>query len=513
MDMESSTAATLPHLNAEFLRSHPELVPGATSHPLPEKVLQFGAGVFLRGFVDWMVDGMNRKGLFRGSVVVVPSITPEMVTRLNQQSGAYTHLARGLENGKLVEEKRIITSISRGIDPYTQFAKYLQCAHNADLRYIVSNTTEAGIVYRAEDKQSDQPPTSFPAKLTLLLAERYKAFRGDLTKGFVMLPCELIERNGDTLKKTVLETAANWKLDPKIVEWIETANVFTNTLVDRIVTGFPRDEIQTLWQESGYIDELFNTSEVFHLWVIEGPTALPEELPLREAGFNVIFTDDMKPYRDRKVRILNGAHTTTVLAAYLAGKDGVGECMKDPLIRGFMKQAIYDEVIPTLTLPKNELESFAAAVFERFSNPFIHHALLSISLNSVSKYKARVLPSVEQYIAIRGQVPARLTFGLAALITFYRGTVLQDGALIGHRDGKEYRIQDELRVLETFADLWRHFDGSTAGVKDLTDAVLRREDWWGKDLRQIRGMSSAVNGYVESILKLGMRASLEQVSS
>lgn len=510
--MESSTAATLPHLNAEFLRSHPELAPGATSHPLLEKVLQFGAGVFLRGFVDWMVDGMNRKGLFGGSVVVVPSITPGMVAKLNQQNGAYTHLARGLETGKLVEEKSILTSISRGIDLTTQFAEYLRCAHNPDLRFIVSNTTEAGIVYRAEDKQSDQPPTSFPAKLTLLLAERYKAFHGDVTKGFVMLPCELIERNGDTLKKTALETAANWNLDPKIMEWIDKANVFANTLVDRIVTGFPSGEIQALWQESGYIDELFNTSEIFHLWVIEGPAALAKELPLREAGFNVIFTDDMKPYRDRKVRILNGAHTSAVLAAYLAGEDRVGECMKDPLISSFMKRAIYDEVIPTLTLPKDELEAFAAAVFERFSNPFIHHALLSISLNSVSKYKARVLPSVEQYVAMRGQVPARLTFGLAALITFYRGTVIQDGALIGHREGKEYRIQDDLSVLETFADLWSHFDGSAAGVKKLTDAVLQRDDWWGKDLRQIPGMSSAVGGSVESILNLGMRASLQHVS-
>ncbi len=511
--MESSTAATLPHLNAEFLSGHPELAPGATGHLLPEKMLQFGAGVFLRGFVDWMVDGMNRKGLFRGSVVVASSITPEMVEKLNQQNGAYTHLARGLENGKQVEEKSILTSISRGIDLTAQFAEYLRCAHNPDLRYIVSNTTEAGIVYRAEDKQSDQPPASFPAKLTLLLAERYRAFHGDVTRGFVILPCELIERNGDTLKKTVLETAANWNLDPTTVEWIEKANVFANTLVDRIVTGFPSGEIQALWQESGYIDKLFNTSEIFHLWVIEGPAALAKELPLREAGFNVIFTDDMKPYRDRKVRILNGAHTTTALAAYLAGEDRVGECMKDPLIRGFMKRAIYDEVIPTLSLPKDELEAFAATVFERFSNPFIQHALLSISLNSVSKYKARVLPSVEQYVAIRGEAPVRLTFGLAALITFYRGTVIQDGALIGHRDGKEYRILDDRTVLETFADLWQHFDGSIAGVQKLTDAVLQRDDWWDKDLRQIPGMASAVGGYVESILNLGMRVSLEQVSA
>lgn len=510
--MEASTPATLPRLNAEFLKNHSELVLEGTGQSLPERVLQFGAGVFLRGFVDWMIDGMNRKGLFCGRVVVVPSITPETVAKLHQQNGAYTHLARGLENGQLVEEKRVITSIRRGVNPYTQFSEYLKCAYNPDLRFIVSNTTEAGIEYRADDKQSDQPPTSFPAKLALLLIERYKAFNGDATKGFVLLPCELIERNGDKLKKIVLQIAANWNLDPKIVEWIENANVFTNTLVDRIVTGFPRDEAQALWQKSGYIDDLFNTSEAFHLWVIEGPAALAAELPLREAGFNVIFADDMTPYRDRKVRILNGAHTATVLAAYLAGEDLVGECMKDPLISDFMKRAICDEVIPTLTLPKDELEPFAAAVFERFSNPFIKHALLSISLNSISKYKARVLPSVEQYIAIKGQVPGRLTFGLAALITFYRGTVLRGGALIGDRNGAEYRIQDDLAILETFAGLWANCDGSTVGIQELTDAVLQRGDWWGKDLRQLPGLPRAVSDYVESILNRGMRASLQCVS-
>ena len=322
--MDASTTATLPRLNAEFLKQHPELVPEESVASFPERVLQFGAGVFLRGFVDWMIDGMNRKGLFRGRVVVMASMTPQTVTTLNQQSGAYTHLARGIENGGLVEEKRIITAISRGIDPHKNFDEYLKCAHNPDLRFIVSNTTEAGIVYRAEDRQFDRPPVSFPAKLTQLLIERYKAFEGDVSKGFVLLPCELIERNGDKLKEAVLQTAANWSVAPNIVRWIAEANIFANTLVDRIVTGFPRDEIQTLWKECGYIDELFNTSEVFHLWVIEGPSALARELPLRGAGFNVIFADDITPYRDRKVRILNGAHTATVLAAYQAGEEPSG---------------------------------------------------------------------------------------------------------------------------------------------------------------------------------------------
>jgi tagaturonate reductase len=510
--MEASTTATLPRLDAEFLKHHPGLSADGTAESLPERVLQFGAGVFLRGFVDWMIDGMNRKGLFRGRVVVVASMNPGTVTTLNQQNGAYTHLARGIEDGRLVEEKRVVTAIRRGIDPYKEFDEYLRCAHNPDLRFIVSNTTEAGIVYREEDKQGDRPPVSFPAKLTLLLIERYKAFEGDMSKGFVLLPCELIERNGDRLKETVLQTAANWGIDVKIVRWIAEANVFTNTLVDRIVTGFPRDEIQTFWRRSGYVDDLFNTSEVFHLWVIEGPSALAAELPLREAGFNVVFAEDMTPYRERKVRILNGAHTATVLAAYQAGENLVGECMKDPLIRDFMTGAIYDEVIPTLTLPKQELDAFASAVFERFSNPFIQHALLSISLNSISKYKARVLPSIEQYLAMKGELPARLTFALAALITFYRGAEVRNGALIGHRGGEEYRIQDGQSILATFARLWSACDGSVEEVRNLTEAVLQREDWWGKDLRQLPGLPQAVSGCVESILNCGMRTSLQKVS-
>jgi tagaturonate reductase len=510
--MEASTTATLPRLDAEFLKHHPELTSKGTGEGLPERVLQFGAGVFLRGFVDWMIDGMNRKGLFRGRVVVVASITPGTITTLNQQNGMYTHLARGIENGRLVEEKRVITSISRGIDPTKDFDEYLKCAYNPNLRFIVSNTTEAGVVYRAEDWQNDRPPVSFPAKLTLLMIERYRAFEGDMSKGFVLLPCELIEHNGDKLKEAVLQTTANWNIDPKIVRWIADANIFTNTLVDRIVTGFPREEIQTLQQQSGYVDDLFNTSEVFHLWVIEGPPELAEELPLREAGFNVIFADDMTPYRDRKVRILNGAHTATVLAAYQAAENLVGECMKDPLIRSFMTRAIHDEVIPTLPLPKQELDAFAASVFERFNNPFIQHALLSISMNSVSKYKARILPSVEQYLAMKGELPVRLTFALAALITFYRGTKVRDGALIGHRGDEEYRIQDGTSILEAFARLWSEFDGSGEGIRKLTEAVLQRVDWWGKDLRQLPGLSQAVSGYVESILNRGMRASMREVS-
>ncbi|MES2390735.1 MAG: tagaturonate reductase [Acidobacteriota bacterium] len=509
--MPTSNAVAVHPLNAELLKANPELSSWANDSLLPERVLQFGEGNFLRGFVDWMVDGMNRKGLFNGRVVVVQPIAQGLVEKLNAQDGAYTLLMRGIEDGAVVEREELIASVSRGINPYTDWAGYLWCARNPELRFIVSNTTEAGIAFNAEDRITDKPPVSFPGKLTLFLLERYLAFGGDATKGCVVLPCELIERNGDALKAAVLATAKRWALEAEFVAWIESANTFTNTLVDRIVTGYPKNEAEELEERLGYRDELLDSSEVFHLWVIEGPAWLAKELPLAEAGFNVIVTDNMKPYRDRKVGILNGAHTGTVLAAYLAGFDYVGDLMKDAQISGFMKRMIQEEVIPTLTLPKAELEQFAEAVYERFSNPFIRHAVLDISLNSISKFKARVLPSLERSVAQRGVLPKRLTFALAALIAFYRGTSVEDGALIGRRGEESYLIRDNVAILETMAGLWRTFDGSEGGSRALTDNVLGQVDWWGKDLREISGLAEETARLVDAIVERGVRAAMTEL--
>ena len=503
--------ATLSPLNAELLKNQPRLASPAAVSALPEKVLQFGEGNFLRAFVDWMIHGMNQKGLFGGRVVIVQPLAQGMVPKLNQQNGLYTVMMRGVQHGKVNEEQQLVASVSRGIDLYSDFQSYLKCSHNPELRWIVSNTTEAGIAFNANDRPTDQPPSSYPGKLTLLLLERYQAFRGDLAKGFVLLPCELIDRNGDNLKRTVLQTAANWQLEPQFVEWVQKANVFANTLVDRIVTGYPKQEAETLWNRLGYRDDLLDCCELFHLWVIEAPAQLAADFPLREAGFNVVWTNDMTPYRERKVRILNGAHTCSVLAAYLAGKDYVSEIMSDSLTCDFMKKAIHQEVIPTLSLPKAELENFADAVFERFTNPFIRHELLSISLNSVSKYKARVLPSLEKYVETCSQAPPRLSFGLAALIAFYRGTEIRGTSLIGMRDGQEYRINDDLPILKKFAELWSQCDGLPQSVATLTDGILQCAEWWGKDLRSIPGLSAAVTAHLMSILKNGMAAAIRQV--
>lgn len=481
----------------------------STIKEMPERVLQFGEGNFLRGFVDWMINEANEKGLFNGRVAVVQPLRQGLIEALNSQNGLYTLYLRGIQDGRVVEEKRIISSISRGIDIFSQFDEYLKCAENPELRFIISNTTEAGIVYNSKDRPEDRPPASFPGKLTLLLNKRFRHFNGDAAKGLVIMPCELIDRNGDSLKNIVIQLAKEWGLEKEFISWIENSNYFLNTLVDRIVTGYPSDEAGKIAEELGYKDSLLDTAEIFHLWVIEGDKRFSDELPLTHAGLNVIWTDDMTPYRTRKVRILNGAHTMTVLAAYLYGLDTVTECMEDDLISAFMKKGIFEEIIPTLDLPEKELLDFANAVSERFKNPFIRHYLLSISLNSTSKYKTRVLPSILEYVNRKGELPEVLTFSMAALIAFYRGTELRGNSLIGSRQANEYKIDDELPVLELFSKLWRDYEAGKNGIEKLVSEVLSKKDIWGTDLNALPGFTPAVADHLYRIAADGMKAALE----
>jgi tagaturonate reductase len=505
---------SLPKLNGSLLAGGHAFPPDVVVHPrrrLPEKFLQFGEGNFLRAFVDWMISRMNARGLFNGSVVVVQPIPQGMVKALNEQDGLYTVLLRGIQDGKPAEEKEIVTSVSRGLNPYTNFASFLKCAENPVLRFIVSNTTEAGIAFSDRDRPTDTPPASFPAKLTLLLYHRFCHFPESAGKGCIMLPCELIERNGDNLKKTVLQTARIWGLEATFLDWLENHNEFTNTLVDRIVTGYPKDEFAALTATLGYHDELLDAGEIFHSWVIESRWNLADELPLTNAGLDVVWTSNMTPYRDRKVRILNGAHTMLALTAYLAGKSTVGECMADVLLRGYVERAIAEEIIPNLGLPKEDLLRFAAAAIERFANPHIKHYLLSIALNSTSKYRARVLPSVLESQKRTGALPPRLCFGLAALIAFYRGKCFRDGALFGERHGEEYRIVDDRPVLDFFADLWRAYN-SPADVRTLVIRILANTSIWGLDLNTVPGMTDTVAGYLTAILDKGVAAALAAIA-
>ena len=381
----------------------------------PERVIQFGEGGFLRGFVDWMLQKVNESSDFNGSVVVVQPIEQGMCDMLSAQNCVYTHVIRGVEG----VDTTVVDVISRCVKPYEDFGAYLALAENPDFRFVVSNTTESGIVFSDEDKITDAPPKTFPAKVTLLLKRRFELGLG----GFIFLPCELIDRNGDNLKRCILKYADLWALGEDFKTWVENENVFTNTLVDRINTGFPRGEDLGL----GYEDNMLNTSEFFHLWVIETEHDLEAEIPFASAGLNVIVTrDKLEMYRTRKVRILNGAHTSLVPYAMLEGFDTVKSCIDDERMCAHLRRCVFDEICPTLDLPKDELLAYANSVVERFGNPYIKHYLSAISLNSVSKFKVRVLPSILEYIKRYGKMPETLIFAFAKLIEFYKTDMPQD---------------------------------------------------------------------------------------
>jgi tagaturonate reductase len=465
-----------------------------------ERIIQFGEGNFLRAFVDWMVEEMNKKVGFNSSVVVVQPINQGMVNVLNEQDGLYTLVTKGLKNGKAVKETQIIGSISRGINPYTQYDEYLKLAENMHMRFIVSNTTEAGIAFNEKDTLDMQPASSFPAKLTALLYHRYKKFKGDKTKGFIILPCELIDRNGDKLKKCVSKYCDLWKLDNNFRNWIETANVFTNTLVDRIVPGFNQESAKEISDYLGFEDKLVVDGEQFHLWVIEGPEWIKNEFPAHHTGLNILFVNDVTPYRTRKVRLLNGPHTIMAPIAYLSGIQYVGDAVDHEIIGQFIRQTIANEIIPVIDMPKNELEQFANEVIERFRNPFVKHALLSISLNSISKYKARVLDTLKEYKAIKGELPNNLVIALAALMVFYKGNI----------NGEKISLIDEDYVLSFFNTNWEKVDKGELSIKNFVNKFLENKMIWNEDLTLIEGLAEKTEYFVEKILTQGM---LEVVKS
>ncbi|MCD7991271.1 MAG: tagaturonate reductase [Clostridia bacterium] len=416
-----------------------------------ETVIQFGEGGFLRGFADYFFQKLRDKGLFDGSVVIVQPIEKGMCSVLEQQGCEYNLFLRGIDNGQVVDEHTHIDIISRCVNPYEDFESYMKLAENPDFRFIVSNTTEAGIEYVESNQFTDAPARSFPGKLTQLL---YKRFRLGL-KGFIILSCELIDHNGEELEKCCLRYADQWELGEEFKTWLVRENDFCSTLVDRIVTGFPRDEHEELCWRIGEQDNMMDTAEIFHLWVIQG--SHEDELPLQKAGFHVVWTDNVDPYKKRKVRILNGAHTSMVLGAHLYGLKTVGECLKDEKVSALLRKCIFREILPAIGDTEDN-RKFGEAVLERFSNPFIKHMLLSIALNSVSKFRARVLPTILEYKDMFGSYPQGLTFSLAALMAFYR----TDDA----NDSQE--IMDFMK---------------TAPVED----ILKREDYWGQDLSPLLG--------------------------
>ncbi|WP_225228635.1 tagaturonate reductase [Bacillus sp. PS06] len=460
----------------------------------PERVLQFGTGNFLRAFFDYHIHTMNKKNLFNGQVVVVQSTSSGTVKTMNEQDGLYTLYLQGIKDNKPVSEHEVIRSISRGLNLQDEYEEYLKLAQNPDLRFIVSNTTEAGIAFNPDDKLTDQPQKSFPGKLTAFLYKRFQAFSGDLEKGFIIFPCELIENNGVELKRIVNQFAREWQLEEEFIEWVEKANTFCNTLVDRIVPGYPKDSIEEKTAELGYVDQLMVVGEQFELFVIEGPEWIKDEFPAARAGLNVHIVDDLSSYRTKKVRMLNGAHTAMTPVAYLYGLDTVSQAVTNEATKTFIEQVMNDEIIPTLPYAKNELHEYAKDVINRFRNPYIHHYLASISLNSISKFKTRVMPTFLDYEKSYNQLPKGILFSLSALLYFYKGK----------RGDEEIKLVDDEATLALFQQLWQD---ESVEIGELVKTVLSKEELWGIDLSYV---ADVVTGYVTLIHNVGMQEALAE---
>ena len=463
----------------------------------PDKVIQFGEGNFLRAFVDWIIWKMDKSAGFNGGVVVVQPIERGMVDALNEQDGLYHLNLQGIDKGQAVDSIDLVDVINRGINPYRDFGSYLSLAEDPGIRFVISNTTEAGITFDPSCKLDDRPASSYPGKLTQLLYHRFKYFKGDRSKGFIIFPCELIFLNGKELKKCILQYIDLWGLEPEFRTWFEEACGVYCTLVDRIVPGYPKDNIDSILERIGYDDRLVDKAEIFHLWVIEAPDSVAEEFPAGKAGLNVLFVPSEAPYHARKVTLLNGPHTVLSPVGYLSGLDTVKECVEDPLIGKFVHKVMFEELLETLDLPRHELEKFAGDVLERFVNPYVKHFVTSIMLNSFSKYKTRDLPGLKTYLQRKGSLPEGLVLGLAGIITYYRG---------GRRGDAEIVPADDPAILDLLKSLW-----ATGDISKVAEGVLGAGWIWGEDLNLIPGLTSILTAYLMTVRDKGMREAVASV--
>ena len=458
------------------------------------KVMQFGEGNFLRAFVDWIIQKMNDSGKYDGHVVVVQPLNFGRVKELEQQDGLYTLYLQGLNNGEVVKTHEVIDVLDDFINPYSQYDKYLKYAESEDLEVVVSNTTEAGIVLDVNDVDFSKTPNTFPGKVLALLRRRYEHFNGDLSKGLSFICCELIDYNGEELRKCVLGLAKAKNYEEEFINWINNACHFTSTLVDRIVPGYPRDEIKEITEELGYIDNNIVKGEIFHLWVLQKEETIERLFHCDKVGLNVIYAQSIVPYKQRKVKILNGCHTCMVPVAYLYGIDTVKESIENEHIGAFTNRFVFDEVVPTIKLPHDQMVSFANSVFERYLNPFVRHELMSIALNSISKYKARVLPTVKDYFEINNVLPSCAMFSLASLIKFY----------FGLRGDETIKLNDDPKYLEFFANI----NNKNLSEEETVKEVLSNKDMWGEDLNDFANMHEVVSNYLRLINEKGMKEAL-----
>lgn len=475
------------------------------------KIMQFGEGNFLRAFVDWIINSMNKANVYDGGVVVVQPMSFGRCKELAEADGLYTLYLQGLQDGKAVRDHEVIKCLQDFVNPFEDYNKYLDYALSDDLEIVISNTTEAGIAFDPNDTDFTKCPNSYPGKLLAFLKKRYEAGK----KGLYIIPCELIDYNGKALREVLIKLAKHNNMDEAFISWIETANKFYNTLVDRIVPGYPRNEATEFQLNLGYQDQNMVVGEIFHLWCIDAQSvedkaqakANLEELnalfPCDKAGLNVLFVDSIVPYKQRKVKILNGSHTTLVPVSYLAGIDTVRETIEDAELGKFVKEFIFDEVIPTIDIPHDQMVAYSNSVLERYMNPYVRHELMSIALNSCSKYKERVLPSVLQYIERKGQLPKHALFSLAALMTFYKGERVINGTPIA--------LADDPKHIDNFKALWAEYDGTKAGAKKLVTAVLGWADHWGKDLNTVAGVTEFVTEALYAQQTMTMREAIKAI--
>ncbi|MBI9057485.1 MAG: tagaturonate reductase [Labilibaculum sp.] len=468
----------------------------------PERILQFGEGNFLRAFVEWMINKMNKETDFNTGVVIAQPIEHGLADLINSQDGLYHVQLKGIKDGQPIKENELIDCVSRAINPYSEYDKYLEVIDNSELRFVISNTTEAGISWDSSDTLKQAPQSSFPGKMTSLLYRRFKTSNGDISKGLIIICCELIDRNADFLKKYVLQHARNWNLEEEFISWLEEACAFCNTLVDRIVPGFPKDDIDDVHKELGYADQLVTVGEYFHLWVIEAPEWVKNEFPADKAGLEVKFVDDMTDFREQKVRVLNGAHTGSFAVSLLYGIETVRESIEHDVLGKFMNNMIYNEVLATINGDQNDLSKFAKKILERFYNPYIRHEWKSIALNSMSKWKTRNLCSLIDYSKIKNEIPSHLSFSLAALIAYYRGEY----------KGNKIELQDDQVHLDFMLNAWNAFELNPENVQTLTRKVLAYSELWDMDLNQISGLTDTVSKQLYAILSNGIQEAIKTLS-
>jgi len=462
----------------------------------PIKIMQFGEGNFLRAFVDWIIQNLNDNGAICSDVAVVQPMPQGRVKDLAAQDGLYTVRLEGIDKGEKVKSSRVIDVIGDEINPFTEYERFLSYGESEDLQIIISNTTEAGIALDPTDTDFSVCPKSYPGKLLALLKRRYDFFKGDKNKGLAIVPCELIDDNGDELYRCLTELAKINKLDEKFIKWLQTACHFTSTLVDRIVPGYPKNEIADIQKETGYIDNNVVKGEIFHLWVLKKEAYIQKVFPADSTGLNVIFADDVHPYKQRKVKILNGSHTAMVPVAYLAGIDTVGEAVNDPVIGKYVRDYVFNEVNPTIALPQDQMIAFANSVIERYKNPYIRHELMSIALNSTTKFRTRNLPTLMDYVRITGKLPLHVCFSFAALVEFHKGK----------RGEEAIALKDDPALLAYWAKLWAEFDGDYSA---LAKKALGWTEAWETDLNKVHPeMTATVAKYLEDIDKNGMKAAV-----